>query len=100
MRTFACYSALHDHSFSTIVASITGAQRNVGLIQLNRPKVLNALCKELMSEMNVALTEFQIDKQIGAIVITGSEKAFAGNAIVFSLSLASFHDPSHVAVDF
>lgn len=50
----------------------------VGLITLNRPKALNALSTPLMLELNRALGEFDKDSEIGAIVLTGSEKAFAG----------------------
>lgn len=55
-----------------------GENNNVGFIKLNRPKALNALCDGLMSELTVALGEFEQDKTIGCIVITGSERAFAG----------------------
>jgi len=47
-------------------------KKNVGFIQLNRPKALNSLCDQLMAE-------FETDSNIGSIVITGSERAFAGN---------------------
>ncbi|KAJ5368629.1 enoyl-CoA hydratase [Penicillium cataractarum] len=50
----------------------------VGLITLNRPKALNALCSPLFTELNDALTKYDNDNGIGAIIITGSEKAFAG----------------------
>ncbi len=52
----------------------------VGLIQLNRPKALNALNDALMSELGGALAAFDADSAIGAIVITGSDKAFAAGA--------------------
>jgi enoyl-CoA hydratase/carnithine racemase len=52
----------------------------VGLITLNRPKALNALCDGLISELNAQVTAFDADHDIGAIVITGSEKAFAAGA--------------------
>lgn len=55
-----------------------GEKQDVGFIQLNRPKALNALCDGLMKEVNQALDAFEEDSQVGAIVITGSEKAFAG----------------------
>ena len=51
----------------------------VGLVTLNRPKALNALCNDLMSELSIALKELENDSSVGAIVLTGSEKAFAGN---------------------
>lgn len=47
-------------------------------VTLNRPKALNALCTPLFTELNDALSKYDQDKEIGAIVITGSEKAFAG----------------------
>ena len=46
----------------------------VGLIRLNRPKALNALSPELMRELTQALTAFEGDESIGAMVITGSVK--------------------------
>lgn len=58
-----------------------GEKKNVGLITLNRPKALNALCQSLMDEMAHATKHFDEDPSIGAIVITGSEKAFAAGKI-------------------
>ena len=52
----------------------------VGLITLNRPKALNALSPELMRELSAALTAFEADEAIGAMVLTGSDKAFAAGA--------------------
>ena len=52
----------------------------VGLIRLNRPQALNALCDELMDELGAQLLAFDADPGIGAIVLTGSEKAFAAGA--------------------
>ena len=52
----------------------------VGFIQLNRPKALNALCDALYQDLHAALKEFDSDPEIGAIVLTGSEKAFAAGA--------------------
>lgn len=50
----------------------------MGLIRLNRPKALNALCDGLIKELNQALEAFEKDPAVGAIVLTGGEKAFAG----------------------
>ena len=55
-------------------------QGKVGVIRLNRPQALNALCDQLMGELGTALRGFDKDDAIGAIVITGSEKAFAAGA--------------------
>jgi enoyl-CoA hydratase len=52
----------------------------VGLVTLNRPKALNALNDALMNELGDALLKFEADEGVGAIVITGSEKAFAAGA--------------------
>jgi enoyl-CoA hydratase len=52
----------------------------VGLIRLNRPQALNALCAQLMGELGAQLLAFDADPGIGAIVLTGSEKAFAAGA--------------------
>ena len=50
----------------------------VALVTLNRPKALNALNSALFTELNEALRLIDADREIGAIVITGSERAFAG----------------------
>ena len=52
----------------------------VGLIRLNRPQALNALCDQLMEELGAQLQAFDADPAIGAVVLTGSEKAFAAGA--------------------
>ena len=52
----------------------------VGLITLNRPDALNALSSPLMADMTAALDDFEADDNIGAVVITGSNKAFAAGA--------------------
>lgn len=54
--------------------------RRVGMITLNRPQQLNALNEQLMRELTAALNDFESDDDIGCILITGSEKAFAAGA--------------------
>ena len=54
--------------------------RRVGLITLNRPRQLNALNSQLMQELTAALDDFEADEDIGCVLITGSEKAFAAGA--------------------
>lgn len=66
--------------YEYILVEKRGEENNVGFIQLNRPKALNALCDGLMREVGQALDNFEADSGVGAIVITGSERAFAGNA--------------------
>jgi enoyl-CoA hydratase len=52
----------------------------VGLLRLNRPQALNALCDQLMAELGAQLLAWDADPAIGAIIITGSERAFAAGA--------------------
>ncbi|KAJ8936373.1 hypothetical protein NQ314_012392 [Rhamnusium bicolor] len=67
-------------NFEFIKVGKTGTKNNVGVITLNRPKALNALCNGLMLEVAKALDTLEADTSIGAIIITGSEKAFAAGA--------------------
>lgn len=64
-------------AFETIIAETRG---KVGVVTLNRPKALNALNSQVLAELSDALRAFDADPGIGAIVITGSEKAFAAGA--------------------
>ena len=64
----------------------------VGLIRLNRPKQLNALNDALVDELGHALDVFEADEGIGAIVITGSEKAFAAGADIAAMANFSYMD--------
>ena len=64
-------------SYQMILTEIRG---RVGLITLNRPQALNALNNQLVREMMEALESFDSDDNVGAMVITGSEKAFAAGA--------------------
>jgi enoyl-CoA hydratase len=59
----------------------------VSLITLNRPKALNALSSPLFAELNQALKQIDEDTDIGAVVLTGSEKAFAGRFRVINYRL-------------
>ena len=61
-----------------------------GLIRLNRPQALNALCDQLMIELGTALRAFDKDPAIAAIIITGSEKAFAAGADIKEMKERSF----------
>ncbi|QYD69500.1 enoyl-CoA hydratase [Paraburkholderia edwinii] len=64
----------------------------VGLITLNRPKALNALSDALIDELGEALHAFDADDNIGAMIITGSEKAFAAGADIAMMSKYSYMD--------
>ncbi|WP_175948159.1 enoyl-CoA hydratase [Burkholderia pyrrocinia] len=64
----------------------------VGLVTLNRPKALNALNDALMDELGDALKAFDADDGIGAIIVTGSEKAFAAGADIGMMATYSYMD--------
>ena len=64
----------------------------VGLIRLNRPQALNALCDQLMQELGHQLLAFDADPAIGAVVVTGSEKAFAAGADIKEMKDRSYPD--------
>ncbi|RKP38305.1 enoyl-CoA hydratase/carnithine racemase [Dimargaris cristalligena] len=66
------------------------SRNQVGLVTLNRPKALNALCSDLFTELNEALAKFDNDDGIGAIVLTGSEKAFAAGADIKEMSNTNY----------
>ena len=70
----------------------------VGLITIHRPDALNALNSTVIREINIALDGFEADAAIGAIVITGSEKAFAAGADVKEMKDLAF--PSTYLDDF
>ena len=76
-------------SFEMIIAEKRG---RVGLITLNRPKALNALNDQVVNEITAALNDFEADEGIGAIVITGSEKAFAAGADIGAMASFSYMD--------
>ncbi|RYF56683.1 MAG: enoyl-CoA hydratase [Comamonadaceae bacterium] len=71
---------------------LTETRGRVGLITLNRPKALNALNDALMDQLGEALLAFDGDENIGAIVLTGSEKAFAAGADITAMKDWSYMD--------
>jgi len=80
---------------NTILCEVHG---RVGLIRLNRPQALNALCDELMTELGAQLLAFDADPAIGAIVLTGSEKAFAAGADIKEMQARTY--PAVLLADF
>ena len=76
-------------SYANILVETRG---RVGLITLNRPKALNALNDALMDELGDALAQFDADDNIGCMVITGSEKAFAAGADIGAMKEWSYMD--------
>ncbi|MFN3983964.1 MAG: enoyl-CoA hydratase [Rhodocyclaceae bacterium] len=71
---------------------LIATQGRVGLITLNRPQALNALNDQLVDELGAALDGFEADDDIGAIVITGSDKAFAAGADIGAMATFSYMD--------
>ena len=76
-------------SFQNIVAETKG---RIGIIRFNRPQALNALNAALVEELNAALEAFESDANIGCVVVTGSEKAFAAGADIKEMSSKSYTD--------
>lgn len=75
------------NDFMTITVS---AEERIGTIRLNRPEALNALNADLMDEVVRAAVEFDADPEIGAILLSGSEKAFAAGADIKEMASKDF----------
>ena len=71
---------------------LVDTRERVGIVTLNRPKALNALNDDLIRELGEALDAFAADDGIGAIVITGSDKAFAAGADIKQMQSMTFMD--------
>ncbi len=78
-----------EKTYETILVERDG---RIGTIALNRPQALNALNTQVMSEVTSAATAFDDDSEIGAIIVTGSAKAFAAGAAIKEMSRLSFSD--------
>lgn len=78
-----------DATYETLLVETRGA---VGLITLNRPKALNALNAQLIGELTRALEAFERDDAVGAVVLAGSEKAFAAGADIREMAEKGFAD--------
>jgi enoyl-CoA hydratase len=74
-------------SYETIRAETRG---KVGIVTLDRPKALNALNQQLITEMNAALLAFDENPAIGCIILTGGEKAFAAGADIREMKDKTF----------
>jgi enoyl-CoA hydratase len=64
----------------------------VGILRLNRPEALNALCARLIEDLGAALDEMEADAAIGCVVLTGSEKAFAAGADIKEMQSRTYMD--------
>ena len=80
----AASSAIARRGYATIQSEVRA--NGVGFITLDRPKALNALCDDLIGELNEATTAFDANDDVGAIVITGSSKAFAAGADITEMA--------------
>ncbi len=76
-------------AYETLIVEV---EDHVGVIRLNRPDALNALSPELLTELAAAVTEMDASPKVRAIVLTGSEKAFAAGADIKAMSDKSFTD--------
>ena len=64
----------------------------VGIITLNRPEALNALCTPLVQEVGKAVDDFEADDEVGCLLVTGSEKAFAAGADIKEMQPKTYMD--------
>jgi len=78
--------------YEMILVDKRGEKKNVGVITLNRPKALNALNDQLMTELGSAIAGFGEDTQVGAVVITGGEKVFAAGADIKQMANQKYSD--------
>jgi enoyl-CoA hydratase len=74
-------------AYANILVERHGA---VGIVRLNRPKALNALCAALIEELGQALDAFEADDAVGCVIVTGSEKAFAAGADIKEMQSKGF----------
>ncbi|KAK7938063.1 enoyl hydratase [Apiospora aurea] len=81
-----CYSSAKSYEY----IHVSEPRPGVGQVTLHRPKALNALCTPLITELNQALTDFQSSDSVSAIVLTGSEKAFAAGADIKEMAPLTF----------
>lgn len=75
-----------SHEYEFILTHTNG---RVGIAQINRPKALNALNLQVMSELMSALEAFDVDDSVGCMVVTGNERAFAAGADIKAMAEAS-----------
>ena len=76
-------------TYETLIVEIHDA---VGVVRLNRPQALNALNSTVLAELKAAYADFHANEEIGAIVLTGSEKAFAAGADIKEMQHLDFAD--------
>ncbi|KAJ9154943.1 Enoyl-CoA hydratase [Pleurostoma richardsiae] len=84
------FSASQARSYEYI--QVSEPKPGVGQVTLDRPKALNALCTPLIEELNEALVAFNASDSVGAIVLTGSQKAFAAGADIKEMAPLTFSE--------
>ncbi|KAI1212922.1 ClpP/crotonase [Annulohypoxylon truncatum] len=89
-RTVRQFSATSSRSYEYLLVS--EPKPGVGQVTLNRPKAYNALCTPLIDELNQALDAFNTSDSISAIILTGSEKAFAAGADIKEMAPLTFSE--------
>ncbi len=82
-------TGMHIMTYETILVETKG---KVGIIRLNRPQALNALNAQVNAELTAAIDAFEADANIGCVIITGSEKAFAAGADIKEMAGKSYMD--------
>ena len=80
-------SSVSQTTEKTVLVERQGA---VGIVRLNRPSALNALSAQLISELGLAFDDLEFDPQIGAIVLTGNERAFAAGADIKEMQAKTY----------
>ena len=78
-----------ENKFNSIKYKLT---EKVAVIELDRPQSLNALCDELISEINLVLDSIEKNKDVSVLVLKGSEKAFAAGADIAEMEKKEFVD--------
>jgi enoyl-CoA hydratase len=83
-------SESQQQTYKHILTEVRGQNKNIGLLQLNRPKALNALCADLMTELADAVQRFNQDPSIACLILTGSQRAFAAGADIKEMQNKTF----------
>jgi len=90
LHRFMSVSAQAKQEREFVLSEKVGEKKNIGLITLNRPKALNALCDGLMRDLSDAIDDFEFDSDISTLIITGKGKAFAAGADIKEMQNLQF----------
>ena len=92
VRPMSAAASVAGASYENILTEVRGG---VGIVTLHRPKALNALSSPLMAEVNEVTAAWDADPEIGCIVLTGSEKAFAAGADIKEMAKKTYPETYH-----